>query len=96
MWLVVSVRFNGAAGAIALSERGISISEAARLIDVDRSHLSNVLAGRRSAGGELVKKFADLTGMSPMAFVGPDNPREALLALNRIYKVTAAELEAAS
>lgn len=90
------MRFNGPAGAAALASRDISISEAARRIKVNRSHLSNVLNGHRGAGAEMVKKFADLTGMEPMAFVGPEDTRAAVVELARIYELTAADLEAAS
>lgn len=90
------VRFNGAAGAAALATRGISISEAARRIGVQRSHLSNILSGRRGAGGEMVRKFAELTGMEPMVFVGAEDPRAAVAELARIYELTADDLEAAS
>lgn len=89
------MRFNGAAGAAALDEMQMSISEAARELGVERSHLSNVLAGRRGAGASLVKGFAELTGKSPMTFVGPEDPRAAVVALARIYKVTPAELAVA-
>lgn len=94
------VKFNGSAGAAALRERDISISEAARRINeagrmsIERSHLSNVLAGRRGAGGDLVREFADLTGLEPMVFVGPEDPREAVIELARIYAVTGEELGA--
>lgn len=96
------VKFNGSAGAAALRERDISISEAARRINeagrvtIERSHLSNVLAGRRGAGADLVREFAELTGMEPMVFVGPDNPREAVIELARMYDVTGDDLEVAA
>lgn len=95
------VKFNGASGAAALAAREISISEAARRINaagritIERSHLSNILAGRRGAGAELVREFAELTGDEPMSFVGPDDPREAVLELARLYKVTPDELREA-
>jgi transcriptional regulator with XRE-family HTH domain len=90
------MRFNGPAGRAALEARDISISEAARRIDVERSHLSNVLAGRRGAGADMVRKFADLTGEAPMVFVGPEDPRAAVLELAALYEITPAELKAAS
>lgn len=96
------VRFNGPAGAAALKERDITISEAARRINeagrmtIERSHLSNVLAGRRGAGADLVREFADLTGMEPMVFVGPDDPRGAVIELARIYEVTVEDLGASA
>lgn len=92
------MNFNGAAGAAALEERRISISEAARRINdagrmtIERSHLSNVLSCRRSAGADLIREFAELTGMEPMAFVGPEDPRDAVIRLARLYKVTPKEL----
>lgn len=96
------MRFNGPAGAAALAARDISISEAARRINergrmsIQRSHLSNVLAGRRGAGAELVREFADLTGEEPMVFIGPEDARAAVAELARIYKLGPADLEAAS
>lgn len=89
------MRFNGSAGAAALASRDISISEAARRIGVERSHLSNILSGRRGAGAEMVRKFAELTGEEPMVFVGPEDPRAAVLELARLYEVTSDELAAA-
>lgn len=90
------MRFNGAAGAAALATRNLSISEASRRIGVERSHLSNILAGRRGAGAEMVMKFAELTGEEPMVFVGPEDPKAAVVELARNYGVTTADLEAAS
>lgn len=90
------MRFNGAAGAAALREREISISAAARAVGVERSHLSNILSGRRGAGADMVRKFAELTGMEPMVFVGPEDPRAAVAELARIYELTVDDLEVAS
>lgn len=92
------MRFNGPAGSAALKERDISVSEAARRITaegrmtIERSHLSNVLAGRRGAGGDLVREFAYLTGLPPMVFVGPEDPKAAVVELAKIYEVTPEEL----
>lgn len=93
------MRFNGSAGAAALEARGITISAAARKLrecghDIERSHLSNILSGRRGAGIEMVQAFATLTGEDPMVFVGPEDPRDAVLRLCRVYKITAKDLKA--
>jgi transcriptional regulator with XRE-family HTH domain len=89
------MRFNGAAGAAALRQRGITVSEAARRIGVERSHLSNILSGRRGAGAELVRKFAELTGEPPMVFVGPEDPKAAVVELAHLYGVTPKDLDEA-
>lgn len=96
------MRFNGAAGAAALASRDISISEAARRINaagrmaIERSHLSNVLAGRRGAGADLVREFAELTGEEPMVFIGPEDARAAVAELARIYALTPDDLNGAA
>lgn len=92
------MKFNGPAGMAALAKREISVSEAARRISkagritVERSHLSNILAGRRGAGAEMVREFAELTGEEPMVFVGPEDPRAAVAELARLYGLTANDL----
>lgn len=44
----------------------------------------------------MVRKFAELTGMEPMVFVGPEDPRAAVAELARIYELTVDDLEVAS
>lgn len=90
------MKFNGAAGAAALASRDISISDAARRIGIERSHLSNILAGRRGAGADLVRAFADLTGEKPMVFVGTEDPKQAVIELARLYDVKPADLKASA
>lgn len=90
------MRFNGAAGQAALTARGIPIAEAARRLGMERTTLHNILSGRRKGGADLVRRFAELTGEDPMSFVGPEDPREAVVRLARIYKVTPDELKASA
>lgn len=79
------MRFNGPAAKRILEDREITISAAARACGVDRAHFSNILAGRRGAGAELVKAFADFVGVQPFAIVGPEDPRAALAELAEVY-----------
>lgn len=88
------MRFNGRAAAQLLADRQISISEAARQTGVDRSHLSNVLSGRRNAGAEMVLLFSNFLQVEPMVLVGPSDPRAAVVSLAKLYKVRPEELVA--
>lgn len=90
---------NHKAAAALLASAGISISEAARRIDEDRSHLSNVLSGRRRGGARIIRKLSDLLGKDPYTLIGPNDPveaRQALIAMAREYGITGSELDAAS
>lgn len=89
------MRFNGPAGAAALDRAGITVTDAAKRVGVERSHLSNILAGRRKGGADLVRKFAEMTGEKPMTFVGPDDPKAAVVALAAAYGVTPDDLAVA-
>lgn len=89
---VPAVRLNHEAAAILVRERGLNLSHAALAIPCDRAHLSNVLAGRRPANAKIIKGLADQLGVSPMALLAPEDPREALLRLCKLYKITPSEL----
>lgn len=77
-----------------VKERQLNVTHAARTIGCDRAHLSNVLAGRRSANPQIIKGLADLLGVSPLALLAPEDPRESLIRLCRLYGITSADLEA--
>lgn len=90
---------NHKAAALLLAERGITISAAARAIDEDRSHLSNVLSGRRRGGARLIRKLSEFLKVDVLALVGPADQTEtraALLALAREFGITGDELDQAS
>lgn len=82
---VSPMRFNGPAADRILKDRGITVTAAAKACGVERAHLSNILAGRRGAGVELVRAFSDFVGVEPMAVVGPEDPRAAIAELAKAY-----------
>jgi transcriptional regulator with XRE-family HTH domain len=89
-----AVRLNHAAAKAYVLSKG-TISDAARAVDEDRSHLSNVLAGRRNARPELIQRLAAYLGVNPYVLLGPEDPRSAVIELARLYEVEAADLEMA-
>lgn len=72
-----------------------TISDAARAIGEDRSHLSNVLAGRRNARPELIQRLAAYLGVNPYVLLGPEDPRAAVVELARMYELGPEDLELA-
>lgn len=85
------VKFNGPGAKRILEERRITVSAAAKACGVERAHFSNILAGRRHAGVDVVKAFADFVGVDPMSVVGPEDPKAALLELNKAYGIKVSE-----
>lgn len=91
--MVVSVQLNHATAKAYVLSKG-TVSAAARAMGEDRSHLSNVLAGRRRGSPELIKKLAIYLGVNPYALLGPEDPRAAVIELVRLFEVTAEEVPA--
>lgn len=82
------MKLNHEAARQLVQDRGLNITHLAQFIGVDRAHLSNVLAGRRSGGPKIVKGIADYAGVSPMILVAPESPEDAVLRLCELYKIT--------
>ena len=73
-----------------------SVAEAARRISMDRTLLSRILNGERPGSVDLAISLGDATGQNPYRYIGPDDPRGAVIELARRMGITAADLEVAS
>ena len=80
----------------ALELKGYSVSEVARLLGENRANLSQVLNGRRKGSPALAVRIAAITGDNPFTFLGPDDPKAAVIDLCRRMGITAADLEGAA
>lgn len=79
-----------------IEDKGISVSDLAAMIGHNRSNLSAILNGHRKGSVDLAVRIGAITGDSPYAFLGPDDPKAALVELCVRMGVTAADLEAAA
>ena len=79
-----------------LEDKGISVSDLAEKIGHNRSNLSAILNGHRKGSTDLAVKIGAITGDNPYAYLGPDDPKAALVELCVRMGVTAKDLESAA
>ena len=86
--------FNGPSAKQAIEDKGLTVTFVAQEMDppMSRAVLSNILNGNRKGGVDLAVRIARVLGDDPYAFLGPDNPRAAVIELARELGVTAEEL----
>lgn len=58
--------------------------------------MSRCFAGTRSFPMELLPRLAEFLDCDPFELLGPEDPRAAVAELARLYKLTPADLAAAS
>lgn len=58
--------------------------------------MSRCFAGTRTFPMELLPRLADFLDCDPYELLGPEDPRQAVVALARIYKIRPDELAVAS
>src|SRR5690348_16472639 len=56
---------------------GYTQDELAREVDISRSHLANIEAGRKPLSNRHLAKIADLLGVKPLAIKRPDSEQVA-------------------
>ena len=88
--------FNHEAALRSIQDKGLTIAFVAREIGKDRTVLSNILNGNRKGSVDLAVAIAGVTGDNPYAFLGPNDPRAAVIDLARKMGITAADLEGAA
>lgn len=76
--------------------QGHTVTAVAAVVGMDRSNLSHCLAGRRVFPAEKIRPLAEFLGVDPYLLLGPDDPREAVIELARLYDLSPDELVAAS
>lgn len=84
--------FNHVSARKAIDDRGITVAEMGRRIGVDRAVLSNILNGNRKGSMSLARKFAEVTGENPYTYIGPDDPRTALIQMCVEFGITPDDL----
>lgn len=72
------MRINGEALATIRRDRGIRITDLARMVDLKtHSHLSNIERGERQASADLIRRLAVALKVDVLALLGPEDPRVA-------------------
>lgn len=59
---------------------------------IARTHLSNIVHGKRPATAETVKALAEALNLNPYALLGPEDPTEAIRELVALYGLTEDDL----
>lgn len=75
-----------------IQERGFTVTEVARHLAIERSNFTHMLAGRRTLPAEHIPALAELLTVRPYELLGPEDPREAVVELARLFQITPHEL----
>lgn len=90
----MAIRLNAPAAAAEVQRRGHTITEVANALGIERTYMSRCLTGARNLPAELIPVLADFLGVDPFRLLGPEDPRDAVVELARLYKVKPDELVA--
>lgn len=71
------MKLNGEALRTICSDRDVSFSQLSAGVGVERSHISNLAAGRRQASAGLIRAIAAYLKVDVLALLGPENPEVA-------------------
>ncbi len=58
-----------------MRRRGLNITELAKLVDVERSHISNIMAGRKKPSIDLALRLSKVLGVTVNEFMRKDGYR---------------------
>lgn len=88
----VSNRLNHLTASRLIEERGLTITEVADNLEINRPHLSRMLLGQRRFPAERIPDLAQLLRVHPYELLGPTDPKAAVIELADRLGVTPEDL----